>query len=89
MSEVISVFQMQFPALITYCTLIPSNYSTVLASNCLQIRGAQTSKGNLCDAHTSSEDRESASATVTKHETKALNCLIALTFQDDTGPTLV
>lgn len=44
MSEVISVFQTQFPTLITYCTLIPSNYSTVLASNCLRIRGPKHQK---------------------------------------------
>lgn len=89
MSEVISVFQTQFPTLITYCTLIPSNYSTVLASNCLRIRRAQTSKGNLCNPHTYTEDRESASATVAQHEIKPLNCLIGLTFRDDTGPTQV
>lgn len=85
MSKVISGFQTQFPTLIPYCTLIPSNYSTVLACNCPWIRGTQTSKGNLC--HTSTQDRESASATVTKYETQVLNCLIALTFGDDVRST--
>lgn len=64
------MFPTQFPTLITYCTLIRSNYYAVLPSNCLRIRGAQTSKGNLCNPRTYTEDGELASATAANREIK-------------------
>lgn len=52
MGWAINAFQLLPPTLITYCTLIHSNYWSVLASNCLWIRGAETSKGKLWNLHT-------------------------------------
>lgn len=71
--------------LITNCTVIHSNYWTVLASNCLWIRGAETSKGKLWNLHTSIEYGEYALATVANMKKTIENRGIGRIFGENSG----